>query len=797
MKKLFWLLPILLLSINRTNAQTPSPTINGVPPPFIFNGTGVSQSGQTFTFSSSGGGDAITSPNSTLNVGGSAGATTLDLAGSAGKIMAGATPALTFTPILGIDGTSAGTLQTANGASAAHTIWGSAATTSNTILGFATVPTTGHVVTCTVSGTTCTLTDGGAPGTGTVTAIGVSTANGVSGTSSGGATPNLTITLGAITPSTVNGLTLLANATGFSVSGGTTSKTLSISNSLTLAGTDATTMTFPATSTTVAGLGIAETFSAVQTISAANGLVLSAMTGTTCLEQVSGVVTSTGSACGSGGGTPAYPLTITGGVSGGVVYGSSSTQLTVSPAGTANSLIKWGGAGVAPGTSLYTDNGTTGAYTGTGGVQAAQFVGTGTTPAAISLPAGTGSIPTLAANSAGFAAPTTGGTSYLFKLPATISGAGLIHAGATGTVDGVNESALTNSLIALADFSATGTPSSTTFLRGDNTWSTPSGGGTPCTTTGSSLQYDAAGSFGCISNFTSAGANITAGASGVLDLSAATGTAALKVPSNTTNTATAAATIDFDTTNKNYHGFVNGADSIFANFASAPTTNVIPKAVIATGNTLLANSSMTDNATNITTTDTGGFIAPVFVANGTTAGFFDLPQGTTSAAVAPCNTATSICFQAPTAVTSQLRTLAGTPATGFTLWTNVAGVMTETIAGTQGTITSGPGLFGTSAINTVIASTVAAYAGHFTNIQVVASLGGTCTTLPQFNVFDGTTNVGTAVVATSTTQTKGTGTSQAQTQTFAAGDIVGIYISTAGGSCTTDSFIVSAQYSEP
>ena len=40
-------------------------------------------------------------------------------------------------------------------------------------------------------------------GAGTVTAIGVTTANGVSGTSSGGATPNLTIALGAITPSSV------------------------------------------------------------------------------------------------------------------------------------------------------------------------------------------------------------------------------------------------------------------------------------------------------------------------------------------------------------------------------------------------------------------------------------------------------------------------------------------------------------------------------------------------------------------------------------------------------------------
>jgi hypothetical protein len=43
-----------------------------------------------------------------------------------------------------------------------------------------------------------------AKGAGTVTAVSVATANGVSGSSSGGATPALTISLGAITPTTVN-----------------------------------------------------------------------------------------------------------------------------------------------------------------------------------------------------------------------------------------------------------------------------------------------------------------------------------------------------------------------------------------------------------------------------------------------------------------------------------------------------------------------------------------------------------------------------------------------------------------
>lgn len=62
-------------------------------------------------------------------------------------------------------------------------------------------------------------------------------------------------TIGAITPSSVNGLTLTALSTGFSIAGGTTSKTLTVSNTLTLAGTDGTTMTFPPASASVGYLG--------------------------------------------------------------------------------------------------------------------------------------------------------------------------------------------------------------------------------------------------------------------------------------------------------------------------------------------------------------------------------------------------------------------------------------------------------------------------------------------------------------------------------------------------------------
>lgn len=56
----------------------------------------------------------------------------------------------------------------------------------------------------------------------------------------------------ALTGKTYNALTLTANATGFALSGGTTSKTLTVSNSITLAGTDGTTITLPSFTGTVA-----------------------------------------------------------------------------------------------------------------------------------------------------------------------------------------------------------------------------------------------------------------------------------------------------------------------------------------------------------------------------------------------------------------------------------------------------------------------------------------------------------------------------------------------------------------
>lgn len=73
----------------------------------------------------------------------------------------------------------------------------------------------------------------------------------------------VTPTLGAATVTSINGLTVSASTGTFTLAN---SKVFTVSNSLTFTGTDSTSFAFPSTSTTVAGLGIAQTFTQAQTV---------------------------------------------------------------------------------------------------------------------------------------------------------------------------------------------------------------------------------------------------------------------------------------------------------------------------------------------------------------------------------------------------------------------------------------------------------------------------------------------------------------------------------------------------
>ena len=96
----------------------------------------------------------------------------------------------------------------------------------------------------------------------------------------------VTPVLGVATATSVNKVALTAPATSatLTIADG---KTLTASNTLTLAGTDATTMTFPASSATVAGLAIAQSFTAKQTFTGATASLASAFINATEFSTIS------------------------------------------------------------------------------------------------------------------------------------------------------------------------------------------------------------------------------------------------------------------------------------------------------------------------------------------------------------------------------------------------------------------------------------------------------------------------------------------------------------------------------
>lgn len=99
---------------------------------------------------------------------------------------------------------------------------------------------------------------------GTVQSVSVATANGFSGTvANPTTTPAITIIAGAITPTTVNGVTFTGSGSATLALG---TKSLTVSNTLTLAGTDSTVMTFPTTSASVARTDAGQTFTGVQSM---------------------------------------------------------------------------------------------------------------------------------------------------------------------------------------------------------------------------------------------------------------------------------------------------------------------------------------------------------------------------------------------------------------------------------------------------------------------------------------------------------------------------------------------------
>lgn len=117
------------------------------------------------------------------------------------------------------------------------------------------------------------------------------TASGATGTTSTNlvfsTSPTLTTpTLGVASATSINKVAITAPASNatLTIADG---KTLTASNSLTLAGTDSTTMTFPSANATLAGLGITQTFTALQTFSGSTSVAAALLTNAKEIATVS------------------------------------------------------------------------------------------------------------------------------------------------------------------------------------------------------------------------------------------------------------------------------------------------------------------------------------------------------------------------------------------------------------------------------------------------------------------------------------------------------------------------------
>lgn len=199
----------------------------------------------------------------------------------------------------------------------------------------------------------------------------------------------------SLTSKTYNGLTVTTTTGTLTIANG---KTVTINNSITFAGTDSTTMTFPATTATIARTDAAQTFTGVQTFT-----------------------------------SPATTTSITTGSTSFTAWAGATTLLTIGGTGASASMFM-------PST-LDTTSSTTGAIRTSGGISAAKAMNVGTAiTVGTTIELGNASDTTLSRSSAGVLAvegvvvPTISSTNTLTNKRVTLR-VGSTASSATPTID--------------------------------------------------------------------------------------------------------------------------------------------------------------------------------------------------------------------------------------------------------------------------------------------------------------------------------------------------------------------------
>lgn len=480
---------------------------------------------------------------------------TYTLPNTAGTFMV----SLTTTGTTGVATFSAGVLNIPNYAAGA-----SGVSSINTVTGAFTF--NGAGVTCVT--TTCTFSGSGAPAFNTVTA-GTNTAALLVGTGGSlGVTGSGTIAATSVPASGLTGSTLAS---------GVTASSLTSLGTIATGGWQGTPV-----GAQWGGTGINTSASTgCPSIATGTWSVVACGTGTVTSVGWTGGIVSVATATT----TPAFTIA---GTSGGIPYFSSGTTWASSAAGTANALMKWGGAGVAPSASALSDNGTTVTSTEqvavnvTGAASQINFTPSGTSPATV-------------AGSASLGVPNTVTTAGVYLLPA---------APGSGVYTGTNAAGIVTTTFTPLNGAGAGIPTGPTsstnndaaIFTGTAGQIADSGGPMPATIAAVSHQFltSYTKSSGVFTLAQPTLADIGAGATstGTFDFSGAT---QIKLPVAAAYVSAANGEIGYDTTNLNWHIWDNAADNFLAVFpvASPPTTGNCAKFVKTSNTWTLADAGTT------------------------------------------------------------------------------------------------------------------------------------------------------------------------------------------------------------